>query len=120
MPVIVHVKDLYIEWSKLFLKFPKPLRYSIGIKIDTLFVETIESLSIAGFLQKSDKLPYIKKSITKIDVIKVFIHIAWEMNLLELNQYANTSEKLDTIGKMIGGWQGQIEKQNSPAKAGEK
>lgn len=117
MPVIAHLKDLYIEWNKLFLKFPKPLRYSIGIKIDNLFVDTIESLSIAGFLQKTDKLPYLKKSIMKTDVIKVFIHIAWEMKLLELKQYTSISEKLNTIGKMIGGWHGQVEaqlqKQNS-------
>ncbi len=124
LPVIVHIKDLYIEWAAYFLKFPKPLRYSIGLKIDTLFVEVIEYLSVAGFLQKSDKLPYLKKSITKMDTIKVFMHIAWEMNLLELSQYAKVSEKLDSIGSMIGGWQGQVEKelqkQNSPAKAGEK
>lgn len=99
------------------MKFPKPLRYSIGIKIDNLFVEIIEALSVAGFLQKSDKLLYLKKSIMKTDLLKVFAHIAWQMNLLELKQYANFSEKLDMIGKMIGGWHGQVEtqleKQNS-------
>ncbi len=124
LPVIAHVKDLYIIWNKLFLKFPKPLRYSIGIKIDSLFVDIIEALSIASFLKKSDKIAYLKKSITKTDVIKVFIHISWEMNLLEITQYAEISEKLDTIGKMIGGWHGQVEvqiqKQNSPSKTGEK
>ncbi len=75
-------------------------------------MEIIENLSIAGFLQKTDKLPYLKKSIAKVDIIKVFIHIAWEMNLLELKQYAEISEKLNNIGKMIGGWYGQVEKQN--------
>jgi len=28
--------------------------------------------------------------------------------------------KLDEAGKMLGGWNGQLAKQNSPAKAGEK
>ncbi len=83
-----------------------------------LFVETIESLSIARFLQKTEKLSYIKKSNIKVDVIKVFMHIAWEMNLLELPQYIAVSEKLDSIGAMTGGWYGQVEselqEQNPP------
>jgi hypothetical protein len=112
------VKDVYIEWSKFFLKLPKPLRYSIGLKIDTLFIDLIEFLSIAEFLQKTEKLSYLKKSIMKVDVLKVFMHIAWQMNLLELKQYAEVSEKLHSIGGMIGGWYGKIEKdtqkQNSP------
>ncbi len=74
-------------------------------------MDTIEALSVAGFLQKEAKLPYLKKAVTKVDVIKVFMHISWEMNLLEIPQYADISERLDNIGKMIGGWQGQIEKQ---------
>ena len=63
------------------------------------------------------KLYYARKSTAKVDITKVFVHIAWEMNLLELKQYIRFSEKLDAIGKMIGGWHGQVviqsEKQNS-------
>ena len=38
---------------------------------------------------------------------------------MEIKQYGEISEKVDTTGKMIGGWYGQVEKQlkekqNSP------
>jgi len=46
--------------------------------------------------------------------------ILWETKSLDVKKYAALSEKVDEVGKMLGGWQGQLRKQNSPAKAGEK
>jgi len=87
-----------------------------------LFVETIELVSIATFLQKTEKLPYLKKATAKIDTIKVFVQILWEMKAVETKEYAEIGEKIDSSGKMLGGWRGQIEKQleekqNSPTSA---
>jgi len=104
---------------------PKTAKYSIGLKIDTLFVETIELIAIATFLKKLEKLAYIKKANAKVDTIKVFVQILWELKLLETKEYAEIGEKIHTTGQMIGGWCGQVEKelkekQNSPTKTGEK
>jgi hypothetical protein len=46
--------------------------------------------------------------------------ILWETKSLDNKKYIALSEKIGEIGKMLGGWNGQLTKQNSPAKTGEK
>jgi len=44
----------------------------------------------------------------------------WETKSLDNKKYIALSLPLDEIGKMLGGWNGQLTKQNSPTKVGEK
>lgn len=92
----------------------------MGQKIDTFFVDTIEAITTASFLPKEEKLPYVRLAIRKIDTLKIFLMILWETKSLDDKKYIALSLKIDEIGKMLGGWQGQILKQNSPEKQGEK
>jgi len=85
------------------------------------FIEIIETISIASFLPKSDKIPYVRKAITKLDALKVFLYIAWSVKSLDNKKYITLSEALSEPWKMLGGWHNQLIKQNSPAeKAREK
>jgi len=76
----------------------------------------IEATATAGFLGKSEKLPYIRVSIRKLDTIKVLLMVLWETRSLEDKQYITLSEKFEAIGKMLGGWHGQILQQTTPGK----
>jgi hypothetical protein len=46
--------------------------------------------------------------------------ILWETKSLDTKKYAALSIKVDEAGKMLGGWSGQLAKQNSPPKGEEK
>lgn len=120
VPVVIKLKDGYKLWQTYLVILPKTLRYSMGIKIDSLFVEAIEYTSMASFLEKNEKLPYLKVAIRKIDTIKILLIIVWENKGIDDKKYINISEHLNEVGRMLGGWSGQLTKQNSPAKAGEK
>ncbi|MBU6415362.1 four helix bundle protein, partial [Patescibacteria group bacterium] len=61
-------------------------------------------------------LPYIQIAIRKIDTLKVLLMILWKTKSFDTKKYAVLSEKIDDIGRMLGGWNGQIIKQNSPNK----
>ncbi|MEK7615975.1 MAG: four helix bundle protein [Patescibacteria group bacterium] len=92
------------------------MKYSLGEKIDNFFVETLEGACAAAFAQKDEKLLYVQRAIQKLDMGKIFLQIAWEIKSLDTAKYATLSEKLDSAGKQLGGWYGQLIKQNSPAK----
>jgi hypothetical protein len=85
-----------------------------------LFVELIESISVASFLQKDEKLTWVRIAIRKIDTIKVLFMILWESKSIDSKKYIALSLQIEEVGKMLGGWSGQIVKQNSPKKLGEK
>lgn len=120
MPILQKIKTIYQLWYEYYQTLPKNHRHTIGFKIDNLLTDAIEAISIATFLSKEEKTPYVRLAIRKINTLNVFLLILWENKSLDNKKYIALSEKISEIGKMLGGWLGQLIKQNSPAKAGEK
>lgn len=123
MPVLNKIKDAYLLWHSYYKDLPKFHRNSFGYRIDSLFVEIIEAIAAASFLSPQEKLPYIRLAIRKLDAVKILLMIIWETKSIDNNKYIALSVKLDEIGRNLGGWSGQLIKQNSPViqkKTGEK
>ncbi|MEK7616326.1 MAG: four helix bundle protein [Patescibacteria group bacterium] len=93
--------------------FPKQSRYTLGGKIDQLFVDVAELLYLASYLNKEQKIPYLQKAIPKLDLLKFFLQVAWELQELENKRYLALSEPLNEIGRMLGGW---LKKTETPAR----
>lgn len=74
----------------------------------------------ACFLNPKEKQPYVRVGIRKIDTLKILLMILQETKSLDDKKYIALSLKIEEIGKMLGGWHGQINaqlaKQNSPDK----
>lgn len=104
MPIIQRFIAIYKLWDEFKNHFPKKSRYTIGAKIDSLFLDTVELLFIASYLSKEQKLPILQKAGGKLDLLKFFLQITWEMNVLDNKKYIALSEQLNEIGKMLGGW----------------
>jgi len=120
LPILQKLKDVYLTWYNHYSIIPKVHRYSLGQKIDNLFIESVEAVVTASFLAREQKMPYVRLAIRKIDTLKIFLMILWETKSFNDKKYISLSGKIDEIGRMLGGWSGQLLKQNSPAKPGEK
>lgn len=120
LPILQELKDVYLLWYSYYQILPKLHRHSLGQKLDGLFVESIEAISIASFLSREEKQPWVRLAVRKVDTLKLLMMILWETKSLDNKKYIALSLKLDEIGRMLGGWNGQLTKQNSPAIAGEK
>jgi hypothetical protein len=120
LPLLQKVKSAYLLWYGYYQAMPKVHRHSLGQRVDTLFVEIMETIAAASFLARAEKLPYVRVAIRKVDTLKVLLMVLWETKSLDNKKYAALSMKVEEIGKMLGGWSGQIQKQNSPVKSGEK
>jgi hypothetical protein len=101
-------------WITFYETLPKIHKYTLGQKIDTLFVEIIEAISIATFLSKEEKQPWVRLAIRKTDTLKILLMVLWEAKSIDNKKYVALSLKVEEIGKMLGGWSGQLVKQNSP------
>ena len=118
LPILEHIKQAYLLWHEYYSTLPKVHRYTVGEKIDTLLIEIIEATSSAAFLPKNEKLPWVRLATRKLDTLKLLLLILWESGSLLDKKYVALSTKVDLVGKMFGGWQGQLQKQNSPEAAG--
>mgnify|MGYP001561896359 FL=1 len=86
-----------------------------------MFIEIIEFVAYASFLSREEKLPYVRLAIRKNDTLNIMLMVLWETKSLDTKKYIVLSEKINEVGRMLGGWSGQIQKQNSPKKTlGEK
>jgi hypothetical protein len=111
LPILEKTKILYKLWHDYHISIPKIHRYSLGTKIDSLFIELIESLVTATFLSKGEKLPFIRIGIRKLDTLNILILILFETKSIDTKKYIVLAEKTNEIGKMLGGWHGQLIKQ---------
>lgn len=76
----------------------------------------IEGIITANFLSPKEKQSYVRFAIRKLDVLKIFLMILWETKSLDNKKYIALSEKLNEIGRNLGGWHGKLLKENSLVK----
>ncbi|OGM93449.1 hypothetical protein A2935_01065 [Candidatus Wolfebacteria bacterium RIFCSPLOWO2_01_FULL_47_17b] len=110
------LKTVYGQWYIYYHILPKPHRHSLGWRIDSLFIETIEAVATAGFLMREEKLPYVRYAIRKLDTIQVLLLVLWENKSLTSKQYILIAQGVEEVGRNLGGWSGKLRKENSPTK----
>ena len=84
-------------------------------------METTENIFVASRLAKEQKLPFLRKASVKLELLKFFLQISWEIKSIDNKKYITLSGHLDEIGKMLGGWIGSLsrpEQKNPPDLAG--
>lgn len=107
--------EVYKLWHEYRNNFPKKSRYTLGDKIDLLFLQTLELLFIASYQSKEKKLITLEMAVKKLDLLKFLLRVSWELKVLDNQKFIILSEKLQEIGRMLGGWRKGLENK-TPAK----
>jgi hypothetical protein len=116
VPIIVRLIEVYKLWHEFMPNMAKTSRFTLGQKIDDLFIEATELIFLASHLPKEQKTPYLQKASAKLDLLKLFLQIAWEIKAIDNGKYAMLSEPLEEVGKMLGGWVRQTMSHAAPAR----
>lgn len=111
IPVVLKLKNTYGTWQKYLTHFPKANRFTLGSKIDDLFLLSIEHCFLASYSSSGDKLIHIDKAISRIDLLKLLLLLAFENKDLDSKKYIEIAEALSEVGRMLGGWRkGAVQK----------
>ena len=102
----------YKLWHTFFPTVLKTARHTLGAKIDFLFVELLELLFTASYSSKERKTLILQNAKNKLDLLKFFSQILWEIKALDNKKYITLSKKLFEIGNMLGGWSNYLTKEN--------
>jgi hypothetical protein len=114
LPVLQKVNVAYKVWHELLPNVPRLTRYSLGEKINWLFIELIELILTAAYSGKSEKPALIQKASIKLDMLKYFLQTAWELKAMDNKQLGQISPPLVEVGKMLGGWKKQVVTETPP------
>ena len=105
----------YKLWHDWLKNFPKSSRFTLGVRLDQIFLELLELLTIAQYLPKDKKLKSAIKSIRKIDLLKFYLRLCWEMKLLNDNKFRALALKIEEIGRLAWAWKIGLEKTSPPS-----
>lgn len=120
MPLLERIKSTYVLWHGYHSTLPKTHRYSLGNRIDELFIEAMEAISAATFLSREEKMPYVRLAARKVDTLKLLLLVLWETKSFDTKRYASLSEKIDEVGRMLGGWVRNIDTSTTKTPAAKK
>jgi len=102
---LIHkIYELYKSFHDFLRLFPKSEKYSLGQKIENTILEILEFSLQAASASKQEKTALLKTTDIKLNLLKILIRLANEIKAIDNKKYLILQEKLQEIGKMIGGW----------------
>jgi len=108
--IILRTKESFTIWcNDIIPHIPRVGRYTTGARIENHFLDLLELIYKAYYASIENKSVVIIKAITKNDIIKYLLQIAFENKLIKEKQYLELSNKLQEVGKILGGWKNSIE-----------
>ncbi len=74
----------------------------------------LELILAASFTNKQQKSIIVQRASVKLDLLKFFLQIVWELKIFNNNKYQELSRLISELGRMLGGWQKQLLKETPP------
>jgi len=83
-------------------RFPKQQRYVLGQRIETGMLEIAERIVQAN--KSRNKRPVLFEIDIRLEKLKLLIRLAKDLGMMSTRQYGLQCERLDEIGRLLGGW----------------
>ncbi len=99
--------NAYVYWNNIIRHIPKIHRYSLGLKIDCLFSDIVELVSMAQFSTQEERTGILIKAIAKNDCLKTMLYVLFELKGIEEKHFVELAQKIEEIGKILYGWKNQ-------------
>jgi len=101
-PVIQKVYDLLLWIIPLIGRFPRLHRFLLGDRIEVKLLEILDDLIEAYYTKSKEGL--LRAANLRCEQLRVLIRLCRDLGIIGMDKYTTASEKLDEIGRMIGGW----------------
>lgn len=101
-PIFKETYDLYRTLHQWRSIIPKADRYCLWQEIEKKCLYLIELLLTVSQNKKRKSL--LEQCSIELNVLRVLLRLAKDTKLIDLKKYAMTQEKINAIGRMLGGW----------------
>ncbi len=101
-PIFKETYDLYCTLHVWRNAIPKADRYSLWQNVENKCIRLIELLLTVS--QSKDKKILLEQYSVQLNILRVLLRLAKDTKLIDVKKYVNAQERIDTIGRMLGGW----------------
>ncbi len=103
--------DLIIYAFPIINRFPKNQRFVLAQQIENSLLDAVKLVARAN-LQR-DKRRTLYELDVQLDMTKLLIRIAHDLNLLSHRHYGQMAMRMKEIGRLLGGWRKQQAKKHN-------
>lgn len=104
VPIFAKAYELYKVLCSLRSGIPKQDRHTLWQHIETASLDVIEQLLLAGERPKERKSEPLECSSVRLNLLRILIRLARDTKAIDLKKYAELQQRIDEIGRMLGGW----------------
>ena len=108
IPIFKKSYELYKQLHELRIKVSKQDRHTLWQRLENTTLEVIEGILRASSMTKNKKLPVLQKVSNNLNVTRVFIRLAKDTKIIDFVKYEDLQNRVDEIGRMLGGWIKQV------------
>jgi len=96
------VYDLILWMYPLINKFPKKQRFVLGQQLENTLLDILKGIIQAN--QERDRLEILKQVSIDLDKFRILYRLAKDLRFMSVRQYQFGAEKINEVGKILGGW----------------
>ena len=94
--------DLILWMFPLINKFPQKQRFVLGQQLQSSMLEILKDIIQAN--HERDKSVTLRQISVELDKFRYLYRLAKDLKFISVKQYQFGAEKINEIGKMLGGW----------------
>ena len=105
-PVVGKAYDLNLWILQKIEKFPRSHRHEVGDRLASNALDLLLNLVEAAYAVEKAEL--VKRAGARTNAVRYLLRMSKDLHLMSVDSYGFAAERLDEIGRMIGGWQKSV------------
>ena len=102
-PIILKTYDFTLWLLPKVEKFNRAYRFTVGEHLVSHALDLLLDLVQAAY--SAEKTAHLDRANLHVNAVRYLLRLAKDLKLLSLGSWEHAAERLDEIGRMVGGWQ---------------
>lgn len=102
-PLFVKTYDFILWLLPLTLSFPKAQRFLLAERLSGMALDFYDSI-LEAVMSSDQQVVALDRADRLLTRIRLYIRLSCDLHCINLGQYEYASQRIDEIGRLIGGW----------------
>ncbi len=103
-PLFVKTHDFVLWLLRHTQRFPKNLRHSYTVRLESLAFEFEELILMANQMRGAHRRDYLMLADGKLVCLRSLLRYSYDLNLLGGHQIKHAADYFDQLGRLLGAW----------------
>lgn len=103
-PLFVKTHDFLIWLLERSQRFPKNLRQSHTLKLESTAFDFQESILMGNAAQGAERGKWLERADGKLVCLRALLRLSFDLKLLAGTQVRFAAERVDELGRLLGAW----------------